>query len=137
MSIGQLSAPATPTPENQTLLHLDLASRGAVTLIAISGELDMSNAHRLTELVQHVARGRPLRVVLDMSEVSFFCAAGVSALLRARNTIMAAGGQLVLRDPSPRTWKVLTITCTDHVFPLDTRMTAAPTRPQRSQTASA
>jgi anti-anti-sigma factor len=94
-------------------------------MIRISGEMDMSSTHLLTELVQHVAREPLVRVVLDMAEVSFFSADGVGALIRARNTITAAGGQLMLRAPSACTWWVLTITRTDHLFPTERGGTAA------------
>ena len=45
--------------------------------------------------------------------------------MHARDTVAAAGGQLVLRAPSPRIWQVLTITRTEHLFPIDAAVTTA------------
>lgn len=106
-------------------LLLRLTRRGSAISITVTGEIDISTAHLLTELVEQVVEDRPTRVVLDMAEVSFFCADGLRALLRARDTVAAAGGQLVLRNPSVRVWRVLTVTRTDHVFPLDTDIATA------------
>jgi anti-anti-sigma factor len=119
VSIQQVSAPLTSAPNDGSVLSLDLARCGPVTLVTISGEMDLSTAHLLTELVEHLARDHPAQVVLDMAQVSFFCAEGLRALLRARDTVTAAAGQLMLRAPSPRTWRVLTITRTEHLFPID------------------
>jgi anti-anti-sigma factor len=118
MSAQQLSVPTSLRPEREPLLSFDLAGRGSVTVITMSGEVDLSTMHLLTELVQHVVGDHPARVELDMSRVRFFGADGIRALLEAREMITAAGGQLVLRAPSAVTWRLLTLTGTDKVFPL-------------------
>ena len=94
------------------------------TVIEISGEIDLATAHLITELVEHVTRHRPAQVILDMANVRFFCADGLRALLHARATITATDGQLLLRAPSAQTWRVLTITRTEHLFPLDSTTAA-------------
>jgi anti-anti-sigma factor len=120
MSISQVSVAEQVGRDAEPLLSVHLASRGHVTVIEVTGELDLSTVHLLAELVDHVARARPASVVLDMAKVSFFCAAGLRVVLNARDTIAAAGGRLVLRAPSPCTWRVLRITATAHRFALDT-----------------
>jgi anti-anti-sigma factor len=124
MSTQQI-VPLRSSPDTRPLLSVDLSRDGDVAVITICGELDMGTAGMLTELVQHVAREHPERVVLDMAKVSFFCADGLRALMRARDAVATAGGQLVLRAPSARTRRVLTITGTDHLFPLDDAVAAA------------
>jgi anti-anti-sigma factor len=108
--------PVLPEP----ILTVRLISWGNPTVIEINGEIDLNTAHLVTELVDHVARHRPTQVILDMAGVSFFCADGLRALLQARTTVTAAGGRLLLRAPSPRTCRVLTITRTGHLFGFDT-----------------
>jgi anti-anti-sigma factor len=124
MSVQQAPlAPADMTgPE--PILSVRLVSCGPPTVIEISGEIDLSTAHLVTELVEHVARHRPAQVILDMANVRFFCADGLRALLDARATVTAADGQLLLRAPSAKTWRVLTITRTEHLFPLDATIAA-------------
>ena len=127
MSTGQASVSVSRTGITGImgpLLSLDLRCCGTRTIIEVSGELDMHTAHLLTELVEQTAQHRPTEVVLDMANVSFFCADGLRALLHARHTVATAGGQLLLRDPSPRTCRILTITRMVDLFPHET--TTAP-----------
>jgi anti-anti-sigma factor len=119
MSTGQLAAPRTTAIAGPVLV-LELVACGEVTVITARGEIDMSTAHLVTELVQHVAGRRPARVILDLAEVGFFCADGVTALILAREAVTAAGGQLLLRNPSALITRVLAITATNHLFPVDT-----------------
>ena len=118
MSVEHLPSDLAFTEGSGPTLSVRLIScRSAPTVIEISGEVDMNTAHLITELVEHVARHSPTQVVLDMAKVRFFCAEGLRALLQARATVTAAGGQLFLRDPSRSTRRVLTITATDDLFP--------------------
>jgi len=117
----QLRAGSVRTPS----LSLELSSRGSEVVITISGELDMETAHLLPELVDRVGRDHAGPVVLDMAGVTFLCAAGIRALLVARDMITAAGGRLTLRDPSPPTRWVLAITGDEHLLSLS----PAPTQP--------
>ncbi len=126
MSTQQLTVPP-PALDDAPLLSVELVGCGPVTVIVVAGDLDMTTAHLLTELIEQVVVEHPSRVVLDMAGVSFFCADGLRALLHARTTITAAGGRLVLRAPSATTRRVLTITGTDHLFPLE-RSEASPRR---------
>jgi len=114
LSIQQLVAPLDPSDE--PLLTVALSRNGPDIVITISGELDMGTVHSVTELVGHVASNRPDVVVLDLANVSFFCADGLRSLIQARTMITAAGGRLVLRDPSAPTRRVLAITGTDRLF---------------------
>jgi anti-anti-sigma factor len=124
MSTQQLVAPVHRITYGQPVLSLNLFSDGPDVLIRMSGEIDLGTAHLLTELIAHVTRQCPERVVLDMARVSFFCADGLRALIHARDTITAAGGQLLLRDPSVTTRRVLALTGTGHLFQASPSVTA-------------
>ena len=129
MSAGQASVPVQSGSGGAALaaLSLDLAGQGPLTVITVSGDMDMCTVHLLDELLAQVAQQHPERVVLDMAGVTFFCADGLRALIQARDTIAAAGGQLLLRAPSAKTRRVLTITRTEQLFPLDSAVTTAAT----------
>ncbi len=117
MSIPQVSAPVIVHADEEPLLSLELANHGTVTVIRISGELDMSSAPLFTDLVEAVVGGRPTRVVVDMANVTFLCASGLRALIQARDMIIAGGGRVVLRAPSRPTRRILAITRTECLFP--------------------
>ncbi|MCO1615999.1 STAS domain-containing protein [Micromonospora sp. CPM1] len=87
-----------------------------VTRISVAGEVDLSNAHLLTELVEAaVAASAPL-VVIDLSEVSFFGAYGTNALVLAQRMLAGHGRRLVLHRPSPVVRRVLRVTGTLAAF---------------------
>ena len=119
MSTQHLSVARPAGPDAEPPVLSAALSYGPVTVIQLSGELDMSTEHLITELVARVCQEHPSQVILDMAEVSFFCAAGITALLHARNTIKDAGGEVVLRHPSRITMRSLTTTGTAGIFPID------------------
>ncbi|MFF0658077.1 STAS domain-containing protein [Micromonospora tulbaghiae] len=87
-----------------------------VTRIAVAGEVDLSNAHLLTELVEAaVAASAPL-VVIDLSEVGFFGAYGTGALVLAQRILTEHGRRLILHRPSPVVRRVLGVTGTLTAF---------------------
>jgi anti-sigma B factor antagonist len=67
------------------------------TVIAVSGELDVTSAPELDDVL---CRTDGEAVNLDLSGVSFIDPAGLRALLNAKRGIDARGGQLVIRKPS-------------------------------------
>ncbi|MBQ0991031.1 STAS domain-containing protein [Micromonospora sp. PSH03] len=85
---------AQPT---KPIMTLDLRNDRHAPLIAVSGEVDMSTAHLISELAEHVITRRPARLVLDLSEVTFFSAHGISALLRIQRAAESAEVTLALR----------------------------------------
>ncbi|MEW1588504.1 STAS domain-containing protein [Micromonospora vinacea] len=88
-------------------MSLSLSHDGAVSRIRVVGEIDMSNAHLLTELVEFLCRTPTPLVVVDLAAVRFFGAHAVSALLAAGHLVAEVGGRLTLRDPSPFVLRVL------------------------------
>jgi anti-anti-sigma factor len=103
-------------PGQASSLSLELSGGGPDVVITICGELERDTDHLLTELVGHVVRHHAGPVVLDMAGVTFICAHGLAALVRARDMITAAGGQVTLRDPSPLTRDILAITGDDRLL---------------------
>lgn len=98
-------------PAGEPILCVAATSAGPITLIRASGEVDMSSAHLLVDMVALVAaRPAPQQVALDMSEVTFFGAHGISALLRARHLVTCAGGVLTLPAVSPTVRYILGVT---------------------------
>ncbi|MET7820700.1 STAS domain-containing protein [Micromonospora zamorensis] len=83
------------------IMSLALTCAGSTKLITVSGEIDMSNAHLLTELVACACDSSAPVVAVDLSAVRFFSAHGVSALLQAQHIAVTAGAAFILRDPAP------------------------------------
>ncbi|MCG5438104.1 STAS domain-containing protein [Micromonospora foliorum] len=91
-------------------MSLTLTDEGLAKLITVSGEIDMSNAHLLTELVEFVCRQPAPVIALDLSRVRFFGAHAVSALLQAQDIATDARAAVLLRDPAPCVTYILATT---------------------------
>jgi anti-anti-sigma factor len=125
MSAGQLSFRLVRRPDPTALLSLEMTGTALVTVVRVSGELDLSTAHLLTGLVDLVVgNSAPRRLVLDLSAVSFFAAVGVSALVHARNAVSVRGGALLLREPSRNVRRVLALTGDLQRFAVEARQQA-------------
>ena len=64
------------------------------TIIELAGDLDVYNVATLAEEIAHIA-ARPLRLVLDMREVSRMDKSGLGLLLVTQKRAVADGGGLV------------------------------------------
>jgi anti-sigma B factor antagonist len=111
------------------LMSLNVTGAYRMPVLAITGEIDMSNVAGLTELAERLLQVHPPRMVLDLAKVTFFGADGVNALLRIRRAAAVEGTQLVLRDPSRITLKVLTVTRVIDLFQLPITATTPTIRP--------
>jgi anti-sigma B factor antagonist len=107
-------------------MSLQVTRSARVAVIAVGGEVDTSNAHRLSGLAESVLCDDPLRLVLDLANVRFFGAAGVRALLRISAAVTAEAGQLILRNPSRITVTALTATRDIDQFEIHTTTTTTP-----------
>ena len=108
MSTEQSLVPVTVDLDGTAVMWLGLGNHSPVPANSVCGELDADTAPHLTDLVECVAAGRPKQVIIDMAGVTFFCAAGLNALLRANDIVTSAGGRLLLRSPSPQTQRIPT-----------------------------
>jgi anti-sigma B factor antagonist len=88
-------------------------------VVDIRGELDVIGAAELGGVVRDLVAEGAADVVLDLADVTFLDSTGLSALVAGRNLCRSRDGELTLRAPSPRAWRVLTITGLDTVFAVD------------------
>ena len=75
-------------------------------VIAVSGELDMSNANRLEEVVEDAVAAGPEKLIFDLRGLRFMDSAGIAVLLRAAGKVAV----IELREPSPPVRRVLELT---------------------------
>ncbi|MDQ1508424.1 MAG: hypothetical protein QOG50_268 [Actinomycetota bacterium] len=88
---------------------LEISESDGVTVVRVRGDVAYSTCRLLQDaLVPHVAPGR--RVVLDFSEVVLLDSSGIGVVLRARQALVEVAGDLVLRNPTPSTLRVLEVT---------------------------
>ena len=95
--------------------HVTVTDDDVDTIVSVRGEVDIASSPTLRSVIAAVqahlirdAAGRPL--VIDMSGVTFIDASGVGVLVDTARWVRRDGRTLVLRDPSPRTMRVLKMT---------------------------
>jgi anti-sigma B factor antagonist len=110
---------AQPADENEFKVTVTVADAG--TVVAVFGEVDVVSAPWLRETLTSVQLRRRhgaanLPVVVDLSGVTFMDASGLGVLVGAARRVHHGGRDIVLRDPSARTLRVLQISRVLHVF---------------------
>jgi len=116
---------STPQRLSDAIMSVELVTAGPAATIVVSGQIDLSNAHLVTELVDQALAQRPDELVLDLADVTFFSADGINILLLVRRTASAHRTRLTLRDPSPITRKLLDLTGMTAHFQISTTGTGS------------
>jgi anti-sigma B factor antagonist len=92
------------------------ADHGAVPVLAVSGELDLSTEH---ELLAHcdelLATGAPV-VDVDLGAVTFIDSSGLGSLVRVQRSAEHAGRQLRLANVPRAVNRILEVTGLDDLF---------------------
>jgi anti-anti-sigma factor len=111
-----LAAFTVSTPDNDRLARLDTRwAKSPVTIIYAHGEIDQANAHTLAEYsLAYVARRCGL--ILDLTGLEFFGAAGFSALHRISVNCAHAGADWAL-VPGSAVSRLLRICDPDGLLP--------------------
>ncbi|MDO3701428.1 STAS domain-containing protein [Micromonospora sp. C28SCA-DRY-2] len=104
------------SPPDEPIMWLSCEVRGDVARVTVAGEIDLSNAHLVAELLESIVVVRAPLVAVDLSAVTFFGAYGISALLRAQRQLTERGGRLTLCQLSPVVRRVLDVTGTLTAF---------------------
>jgi anti-anti-sigma factor len=73
-----------------------------VAVITVTGRVDSATASDFENKVNDVIEEGQRNLVLDLSKVEFLSSAGLRVLVTTRKTLQAAGGDIVLAQPSDR-----------------------------------
>jgi anti-sigma B factor antagonist len=84
-------------------------------VVAVSGDLDISNADALEAALASLTTTRPRRIVFDLSELRFIDSAGIAVLLGAASR----ADDVRLRRPSPAVRRVVELTGLAEVLPIE------------------
>jgi anti-sigma B factor antagonist len=82
---------------------------GATTTIAVSGEIDICSAPQLRACLSDCLGDGCAHITLDMSDLTFLDASGLSVVAYFANLMESRGGRLTLQQPPPVVQKVLDI----------------------------
>src|SRR5262249_15450520 len=89
---------------------------GDAILLTLKGELRVPDDQLLTRTVRRLLRPGDRRLLLDLEQVTAVDAAGLGALLSARNLVADRGGRIELLNPGPRVRHLMVLTKLFSVF---------------------
>ena len=98
-------------------LTIDVVASGDVVRVVVTGDVDAATAGQLrSSLEQVVDTHRPKLVVLDCADMAFLDAAGITALIRAREHARWLDGEIRLLNPRRNVTRVLAMVGLDKLF---------------------
>jgi anti-sigma B factor antagonist len=90
---------------------------GALAVIALHGELDMSVTSRVAQAVDDALDADPLMVVIDLRGLTFMDSSGLSQLVKAGRRCQTRGRRFLLIRGAPQIERLMAITGFDGYFP--------------------
>ena len=99
-------------------LGLELSERDGLSVLAVSGEVDVATVPRLREQLHSLVAQGQTHVVVDLDGVDFLDSTGLGVLVGALKRLRSSGGELHLICTQPRIRKVFEVTGLTKVFPM-------------------
>jgi anti-sigma B factor antagonist len=90
----------------------------AVTVVTVSGDIDMSTAPQLDEHLTELSDGGARAIVVELSKVDFLDSSALGALVGVHKHVAAAGGTLKLVCSHPKIERIFAITRLTEVIPV-------------------
>jgi anti-sigma B factor antagonist len=98
-------------------LNLKVLQTGQETLVSLGGELDLSSAPALRELLAGAFDDdHQRRIVLDLTDLIYLDSTGLSIFVTAHKRATATGMEFCLANPNPSISQLFKITALDHFF---------------------
>lgn len=107
-------------------LVLETHEHGGVTVVAVTGEVDLFTAPNLKDRIADLISGGQSRLAVDLEGVEFMDSTGLGVLIGALKRCKEAGGTLALVAPPEPVLKVLSITGLDKVFQIHDNVEQVP-----------
>jgi anti-anti-sigma factor len=110
-------------------LNLSTRTERAYVIATLNGELDVVSAPVLREQLLGLLRPAAIRLILDLSAVSYADASGLAVLVGTKRRAGLLGGSLCLAAPAPAVTGVLSLTGMNRQFDIFSTVQAAITGP--------
>jgi anti-sigma B factor antagonist len=110
---------AQPAPRGSALCVEVVDDGDEAVTVAVRGEVDIATVELLYAGIQHGLHKKPEHLSVYLSDVSFFGATGLHALLEARRRAQEQSAALVLCAPSRPVLTVLGLARLDEVFEIE------------------
>lgn len=113
LAIGSSGQTTFPRP----LFAIDAAKEGGAFVIRVNGELDLFECPRLERALREAEASHAIRILLDLEELTFIDAAGLSVLVAAWHRSVADSNRLQVTRGKGSVAGMLRLTALDMVLP--------------------
>jgi anti-sigma B factor antagonist len=110
-------APGEPAANGAPLV-VEVAHRGAVSTVRLTGEVDLANADQLAATLLELYWDGDRHIDVDASDLDFIDAAGLSALVAVDRRLASSDGHLGLIGAKPSVQRLVCIAGLEHVLHL-------------------
>ena len=110
-----------PNPQ----FNVSLGALGNVTVVHVSGEIDLATCESVAEVVFDQLGQEPDALVIDLSGVGFMGSTGLSMLVEAHRQAERCGTSLHIVATTPPVLRTLEISGLDSVLPIRGSISAA------------
>ena len=98
-----------------------------IGLIKLGGKLDIIGTGEIETKFAGYCAGDKVRVVVDLSEVSFLASIGIRLLILTAKSVASRGGKMILLNPITEVQHVLEITGIPAIIPIYSQLESAET----------
>ena len=89
-------------------MPITIDKQNGATVISVRGEIDHHSARTIMENIDHtISSALPMRLVLDLSSVTFMDSSGIVLILRAQQRMSLLDGSLLVRNVPQQARRVL------------------------------
>jgi anti-sigma B factor antagonist len=88
------------------------------TMINLDGRMDLEGTQSIDQKFAFATSTQPLRLAVDLSNVTFVASIGLRTLLTAARAQAGRGGKMVLVGPNEAVRKILEIAGVDKIVPI-------------------
>jgi anti-sigma B factor antagonist len=106
-------------PEAGRNLRIEVADTTTPTTVVLTGEIDLATSGRVRDALMAVCNSGEIKVVVDMTNVTFMDSTGLAALVGPLKRFRSMNGEIVLRSPGRGVRKVLEISGLTRVFTIE------------------
>jgi anti-anti-sigma factor len=99
-------------------IKVAVEQRGSVVLIHVSGSVDHVQYYQLEEAIQTQLDRKQMNLVVNMSDLSYICSAGINTLGHAVSQFENVKGRICyVRPANTAQWHFFTTIGVDQIFP--------------------
>ena len=102
-----------------SMLESPVDHRDGAAVVTVRGEIDIATVSQFRQCLMDLVTSGTSEIVLDLADLYFIDSTGIGVLSGAHRRAAEAGGRLVLRSVSQRTYDVLRMVALDRVLNIE------------------